>query len=70
MLLECQIDYYGKNCRHLCSAHCYVTSRCNRFTGGVTVDKNQAGQETHANKVSWSFKNLYLKIDICSALQI
>lgn len=33
MLLECQIGYYGKNCRHLCSAYCYVTSRCNKFTG-------------------------------------
>lgn len=33
IILECQLGYYGENCRNWCSVNCNVTRRCDRFTG-------------------------------------
>lgn len=33
---ECQQGYYGRDCTGSCSVNCYITSRCDRFTGFCT----------------------------------
>lgn len=35
-LAECEQGYYGRECTGRCSVNCYITSRCDRFTGFCT----------------------------------